>query len=143
MRKLVIMRGVSGAGKTTMANKILKETHSKGKTGLICSADQFFVNPKSGEYEFDSKKLGNAHSYCRGKAEAAMWLGTDVVIVDNTNTQKWEFEPYVLLAEENEYDVEEVIVGTLDEQDLKIYANRNTHGVPLDAIRKMARRFQQ
>jgi len=136
------MRGVSGSGKSTKAQELVKEAQREGKTTLVCSADQFFVDPNTGRYEFDHRKLGSAHAFCRGKAEAAVWLGTDLVIIDNTNTQKWEFEPYVLLAESNDYECEEVMVGTLNDEDLKVYANRNKHSVPLDSIRKMAKRFQ-
>lgn len=141
-RKLIILRGCSGSGKTTLAKKMQKEALESGKTALICSADQYFVNPKSGRYEFDSRKLGNAHAYCRGKVEAAIWLGCDLIILDNTATRRWEFEPYIEMAERDDYEHEEKMVGTLNDNDLKVYANRNVHGVSLDIIRKMAGRFE-
>jgi len=143
MSKVIIMRGVSGSGKTTKAKELINETLKEGDTAIVCSADRFFIDPASGKYEFDHRKLGMAHAFCRGKVEAAIHLAADLVIVDNTNTQKWEYAPYVALAEENGYECEEVMVGTLDESDLKVYANRNKHGVPLDSIRKMANRFQE
>ena len=143
MKKIVIMRGVSGSGKSTKAKEIIKETIKDGCfTSITCSADQFFIDPKSGRYEFDARKLGIAHTFCRAKVEAAVELGANLIVVDNTNTQKWEFEPYINIAEANDYECEEVMVGTLDEADLKVYANRNKHGVPLESIRKMAKRFQ-
>jgi len=145
MKKIVIMRGVSGSGKSTKAKEMIREILPlpRGENvGIICSADQFFVDPKTGRYEFDHRKLGSAHAYCRAKVEAAVELGANLIIVDNTNTQKWEFEPYIAIAEENEYECEEVMVGTLNDDDLKVYANRNKHGVPLESIRKMAKRFQ-
>jgi tRNA uridine 5-carbamoylmethylation protein Kti12 len=143
MRKLIILRGVSGSGKSTKAKQIIKEAIKDGCfTSIICSADQFFVDPKSGRYEFEAKKLGIAHAYCRAKVEAAVELGANLILLDNTNTMKWEYAPYVSMAEENDYECEEVVVGTLNEEDLKVYANRNKHGVPLESIRKMAKRFQ-
>ena len=140
-----IMRGVSGSGKSTKAKKLIQEylNENDGDSAIICSADQYFVDPVSGKYEFNPKKLGEAHSFCRGKFKAALELGADLVIVDNTNTKRWEFKPYVEMAKAYECECEEVIVGGLEENDLKVYANRNTHGVPLDAIRKMAKRFEK
>ncbi|MHA2280161.1 MAG: AAA family ATPase [Promethearchaeota archaeon] len=143
MKKIVIMRGVSGSGKSTKAKEIIKEAIKDGCwTSIICSADQFFIDPKSGRYEFDARKLGSAHAFCRAKVEAAVELEANLIIVDNTNTQKWEFAPYIAIAEANDYECEEIMVGTLNDDDLKAYANRNKHGVPLESIRKMAKRFQ-
>jgi NEDD4-binding protein 2 len=135
------MRGVSGSGKSTKAKELIKK-QAMGCTSVICSADKFFINPSSGRYEFEPKKIGLAHAFCRGQVEAAIQLGTDLIIVDNTNTQKWEFKPYVDLAETHGYECTQEVVGTLEEKDLKVYANRNVHGVPLESIRKMAKRFQ-
>ena len=139
--KLVIMRGVSGSGKSTKAKELVKE-QVVGTMSAICSADKFFIDPSSKKYEFDPRKLGNAHAFCRGQVEAAIELGVDLIIVDNTNTQKWEFKSYIDLAESNGYKYTECVVGSLEEKDLKLYANRNVHGVPLESIRKMAKRFQ-
>lgn len=138
------MRGVSGAGKTTEAKKLVKEFMETNPEGLyhICSADKFFINPVSGKYEFDPKKIGSAHVWCKGAAHAALEMGADLVIVDNTNTQEWEYAPYREMAERFNYDFETVVVGDLDENSLKLYANRNTHGVPLEAIKRMANRFE-
>lgn len=142
MEKLYILRGVSGSGKSTKAKELVAEQERRGNSYLVCSADEFFVNKRSGEYEFDPKKLRQAHSWCKTRAELAMELGLEVVVIDNTNTQKWEYQPYVELAEEHGYKVEVVKVGQLDESNLKVYANRNKHGVPIDVIRKQASRFE-
>lgn len=143
MSKLVIMRGVSGSGKSTRAKEIAKMTKSAGQSVYICSADDYFIDRSSGRYEFDAKKLGGAHSWCKTKAETAMDLGVDVVIIDNTNTKRWEFQAYIELAEAFGYNVEIEKVGQLDESNLKVYANRNKHGVSLDVIRKQAQRFEK
>lgn len=137
--KLHILRGVSGSGKSTRAKEIAKAVNSS----IICSADQWFVNRKTGKYEFDAKKLGVAHAWCKTRAETAMELGTELVVIDNTNTQKWEYQPYVDMAEDFGYEVEIEMVGQLDDSNLKVYANRNKHGVPLDKIRQMAARFEK
>lgn len=141
--ELYIMRGVSGSGKSTRAKEIIQNALSNGKQAIVCSADDYFVNRKSGEYEFDAKKLSAAHSYCHTRADTAMYLGVDCVVIDNTNTRHWEYERYVELAEEHDYNVNVETVGQLDESNLKVYANRNRHGVSLDMIRTQAKRFQK
>lgn len=143
--QLVIMRGPSGAGKSTEAKNLVQEFLESNPDGttFIGSADKFFVNVASGEYEFQPKKIGEAHAWCRGNINAAMELGVDLIIVDNTNTQKWEFQPYIDMADHFGYEWETCQVGKLDEQSLKEYANRNVHGVPLEAIKRMAKRFEK
>lgn len=145
MSELVVMRGVSGSGKSTRAKELVQEFISSNPNGsvLVCSADDFFLDASSGQYNFDSKLLGQAHAWCRGKVTAALELDVDLIVVDNTNTQYWEFDPYVGLAKDYDYKVTLERVGDLDEASLKVYANRNKHGVSLDVIRKQAKRFQE
>lgn len=89
MKQLIIMRGLPGSGKSTLA---------KTFGGVICSADQYFTD-FFGRYKFDASKLTEAHEACFRKAEKAMSKGVKKLIVDNTNTRKWEFEPYLAIAE--------------------------------------------
>jgi len=156
MSRLHVLRAVSGAGKSTRAKELVQEWIDKhtpfGGEGdvvgitesmtLVCSTDDFFV-ARGGRYEFDAKKLSEAHAWNRGRVRAAMELGIGLVVVDNTNTRRWEYQPYLDMATQFGYETEEEIVGKFDEASLKVYANRNRHGVPLEAIRKMAARFQK
>jgi len=139
-----IMRGVSGSGKSTRAKELMKEhLQTEGASAIICSADQWFVNHETGEYEFDAKKLSQAHAYCRTRADTACELGVGLVIIDNTNTRKWEYEGYLKIAERFGYDVDVEVVGQLDDSNLKVYANRNRHGVDLEVVRAQAKRFEK
>jgi predicted kinase len=135
--ELIIMRGCSGSGKSTRAKELAKEEPDS----IVCSADDFFM--QDGKYNFDVKLLGKAHSACLNKAVQAMRLGIKRVIIDNTNTRKWEYEKYIGVAKHLMYEVRTEVVGQLDDASLKVYANRNKHGVSLDIIRKQAERFEQ
>lgn len=130
------MRGVSGSGKSTKARELCE-----GYGSVVCSADEYFM--ADGEYKFDPAKLGQAHAWCQGRFSAALEANVDVVVVDNTNTRRWEYERYVKLAEKAGYEVELVKVGSLDEESLKLYADRNRHGVGPDIIQKQAERFEE
>jgi len=141
--KMIVLRGLPGAGKSTRAKEIVKETMFENKTSAVCSADNFFIDRNSCEYKFDGRKLTEAHSWCKGGADMAMKLATDVVVIDNVSSQKWEYEPYIEIANHYGYEVVEETVGGRSEQEIKEYHNRNKHGVPLEAIRKMANRWQE
>ena len=135
--KVYVLQGPSGSGKSTLAKELTKNVTNSH----ICSADNFFM--QDGKYNFNAKLLGQAHAWCRGNFHAALCLGADVIVVDNTNTQKREYQPYLDAAIDAGYEAEVVRVGELDDDSLKLYANRNKHKVPLDVIRKQAARIER
>ena len=143
--RLEIIRGLPGSGKSTAAREIA--SLFTANQVIICSADDFFCcdykHNNSGDYKFNPELLGEAHAWCRGQAELAMKLDIECVIIDNTNTRKWEYKPYLLMAARFEYEVNTTIIGKFDEESIKLYAERNTHGVPFEAIQRMADRFER
>lgn len=122
---LILLRGVPGAGKSTLANQL---------GGVNFEADRYFMDENL-EYKFDATKLKDAHNWCRHSVMDAMKSGEPVVVVSNTFTQEWEMEAYYLLAEELEYRVFSLIVENRHE-------GKNSHGVPDDKIQQMKDRFQ-
>lgn len=89
-RILIIMRGVPGSGKSTLARKM------QG-SGVVLSTDDFFVN-KFGEYYFNPHSLSEAHSWNQRRADREMKASTNPIIIDNTNLEAWEMQPYVFMA---------------------------------------------
>ena len=61
MKKLILLRGLPGSGKSTFAKSISNES-----TGHI-ESDMFFV--KDGEYKFDGSKIKDAHNWCQDVVE--------------------------------------------------------------------------
>jgi len=90
-QKLILIRGISGSGKTTYAKRLMREDPSLSHH----EADMFFYH--NGEYQFNPKELKNAHEWCKAKTEEDLRNGKSV-IVSNTFTQKWEIEPYIELG---------------------------------------------
>jgi NEDD4-binding protein 2 len=131
MKKCYIIRGLPGSGKSTLAKKLA------GESGKIHSTDDQFI--VEGVYVFDPKKLGINHEKNFNNFKKSLEMGVDPVIVDNTNTQKWEYKKYVDLAESMGYQVEIQCVPHIDPV---LAAKRNTHGVPEEAIRKMLKRWE-
>jgi len=129
--KVVIMRGIPGSGKSTWVR-------DNAANAVVCSADHWFVN-SAGEYVFNPAELKQAHQSCKDKFLAALDDNCPLIVVDNTNTQKWEFEYYVQLAEQYGCAVDIVKVPHIE---ASVAAARNSHGVPLAAIQRMLDRWE-
>lgn len=133
MKKLYIVRGLPGSGKSTFAEALV------GADFLVCEADKYFM--VDGEYKFDATKLKQAHEWCRNRVEIMMGdsLINDQfyreIAVSNTFTQEWEMQPYLDLAKEYGYMVFTVIVENR-------HGGVNQHGVPDEVLTKMRDRFE-
>lgn len=128
MKKLTLLRGLPGSGKSTYA-----KLTSHALTGFI-EADMYFVDD-NGNYNFDATKLHQAHKWCKETVEK--WMGPhglDDIIVSNTFTQEWEMKPYFELAEKYGYVVFSLIVENR-------HGGVNVHGVPDEKLEQMKNRF--
>ena len=134
---LVILRGISGSGKSYLSNELLKNNNGNGK---IYSTDEFFI--KNGSYQFNPKLLGKAHIWNQTRAFKSMDDEEELIIIDNTNTCKWEAKAYVKYAVDKNYEI--IIKETTTEwaKDADILAKKNQHGVPKIAIQRMLKRWE-
>ena len=119
MPTLYILQGIAGAGKTTLANKMIAE----GNAAKHYEADMW-MNDGRGTYKFDPKRLGYCHSQCRLAIEGSMMAGKNV-IQSNTNLRRVDLQTYLDLAEQYGYEV------TL----IRLNSNFGSiHNVPADKI---------
>ena len=65
------------------------------------------------------------------------------VVVDNTNIEAWECNPYVIMAQEFGYRVEFVRSNTVWRNDVEECFKRNIHKVPKEVIQSMKDRMQE
>lgn len=124
MKELFLLRGLPGAGKSTLA---------KSLGGLHIEADNFFL--KEDVYEYDPSKIKDAHAWCQSFASEWIAEGRERIVVANTFTQAWEMQPYFDLAEQYGYRVYSLIVENR-------HGGVNEHGVPQETLDKMKNRFE-
>ena len=132
-----ILRGLPGTGKSMLARKL-------ASAQAIFSTDSYFM--VNGEYQFDPSKLGEYHKRNLDDATAFMERFAPhstpaICVIDNTNTQHWEYEKYMEAAWKNGFMVQ-VITIDWEAGDIPLYAERNSHGVPEEAIYRMAARWE-
>lgn len=127
-RGVILMRGVSGSGKSTVARQLVDGHPS----AIIVSADDFFV--VDGHYLYDRTKIESAHRTCLRKFIDALQANTGLVIVDNTNVTELHASPYMAVAEAYEYDA--IILRI--QCDWRKAQGRNRHGVSMEQAERQA-----
>lgn len=142
-KKVIILSGASGSGKSTFARSF---------SCTVCSADTFFTSP-DGTYDFNPNELDRAHADCFRHFLGSLEGTDETVVVDNTNTRLEELTPYVLAA--HAFCIKPKIITVFpwqfaplirgatpsernyamnEEQLIQFLFNRNTHGVPQNTI---------
>jgi predicted kinase len=123
---LIIIRGLPGSGKTTLASVIATDNNFEHY-----EADMFFIDV-NGKYKFDRSNIRQAHEWCQTSTKHALAEGKSV-IVSNTFTTVKELKPYFQMAK---------TVGITP----TVYICQNDwgsiHGVPEDTMIAMKSRFQ-
>jgi len=142
MKKCVILRGVAGSGKSTYGKQFYPNAY-------VCSADfyhMYDVTQPDGsvksEYKWDPGKAGMAHSNCMNDFIEAVSKGVELVVVDNTNIRRYEFQNYVKLARVFGYVVNIIEMTLRSPDDMRLCAGRNQHGVPEPVVQSMTDLFE-
>lgn len=127
MRTLTIIRGGPGSGKSTLADMMAITNGA-----FHVEADSYFIGT-DGVYRFDPKKLGEAHESCRNAILNLMQNRTTHIVLSNTSTTRWEIAPYLDMAEDYGYDVQQILM-------FAEFANQ--HGCPPEKVGEMRERFR-
>lgn len=141
-KKLVIlMSSIPGAGKTTIARRLMVGFNVATKQCKMVSSDDYpgYYNEKY-EYSWSQDKCIAAGKYCREAFVKALEDGCQVVIVDNTNLSVRARTFYLDKAKEMGYDT--MVLAILpDRNKIRTYAKRNVHNVGEALISEMIDTF--
>ncbi len=125
---LYLIRGVSGAGKSTFAATLW----ATGVVNKAFEADDYFYM-ENGLYEFDASRLRQAHQLCQDNTRYVLEQGKSVA-VSNTSTTEFEVLVYETIAKECNANFVSIIVENR-------HNGVNIHNVPEDKIKQMKGRF--
>lgn len=121
---LILIRGISGSGKSTYAKK--------HKDWIHLEADFYFTN-EDGSYHFAPLDLPKAHAWCQKKTAQHLAKGKSVCVA-NTFIQAWEIKPYLLIAKKHNAKVKIIeMQGNFN----------NIHGLTQEKIQKQKKQFEK
>ncbi len=146
-KELILVRGVSGAGKTSFVEAMMF-LHQQYDNTIVeeISADKYFID-EDGIYNFKKHELPLAHKFSQDCVKMMMSNiaeyedkkdNDDVnhfIFVHNTFTQEWEMKEYRRLAYYYGYKVRHIIIENRHE-------SKSIHDVPEIAIQSQKDRFE-
>lgn len=124
--QLVLIRGLPGSGKSTMARALCKAGFE------WFEADAYHLNDQ-GDYCYAPTNVKAAHEWCQRETFKALENGKRVV-VSNTFTRRFEMDPYFEMAKT--FGIEPNVLEATGNWP-------NTHGVPAKVVEKMRQRWEK
>ena len=119
--QLIVIRGLPGSGKTTMAGVLAKIDYKHFE------ADMFFE--VDGTYRYDATRIRDAHAWCQRMTRDALARGENVV-VSNTFTHLREMQPY--------FEMDAKTIRVIEAQGKWA----SVHAVPSEMLERMASRWE-
>lgn len=167
-KRVIIMRGIPGAGKTTYARRMFPDAR-------VVSTDAYHVLPMGaplvfyegrwydygsfldacgdwrfhdgdppifsykGCYEYAPSLVAEAHDWCFSEFRRLAEQGEKTIVVDNTSITAWELSPYERLGKSYGYHVEIVTLRCPAD----VAASRNIHGTAMEVVREHAEALER
>lgn len=127
LRRMVwLIRGLPGTGKTSLAKVVAAGLGDV--TTCILEANDYFVDPATQEFKFDTSKVKEAYDWCMDVATDNMRRGTQHIFVTNPFTKVSQMADYEQAARLYGYEVNVISCHQF---------LGNVHSVPVATLRKM------
>ena len=102
VKGLIVLRGLPGSGKTTLAKKLSQ----RSKHAQICTEDRYHWSGKEdgvGEYKFQPQLVFLAREWCTKEIRDAIQENVNLIILDNHNARISMYEDHIQFAVEHGY----------------------------------------
>jgi len=102
VKGLIVLRGLPGSGKTTLAKKLSQ----RSKHAQICTEDRYHWSGKEdgvGEYKFQPQLVFLAREWCTKEIREAIQQNVNLIILDNHNARISMYEDHIQFAVEHGY----------------------------------------
>lgn len=137
-RVMICMRGAPGSGKSHLARTVIDRTVNGGNySEHIFSADDYFCDQRTKQYNYDRSRLRQAHNANKLNVARRARSGWSPIIIDNTNMKLWEMFAYVEEGIGNGYAIKILEPSTEWAKSVDELAMRNTHKVDAAKIQRM------
>lgn len=129
-KKLILLRGAPGSGKSFLAKRLAGRLGGK-----IYSADNMLMTDE--KYVWTPSLAAVAHQIVLQLVELAMVQKEKVIVIDNTNLRPNQGRPYIDLAVKYQYNIEIREPNTDWRYDVQKLIDHGTHSVPKEVIENM------
>jgi adenylate kinase family enzyme len=136
-KTIVIIRGLTGSGKTDLANLIVSDQEDR----IMISVDDYFTQ-EDGSYLFKPESLKDAHAWCLSEVKSAFDEGWGVFVVHNVFSRKWEVDPYINAARSSGYRIHVVNLYDRGLNDSQL-ARFNDHDIHPGTIQRQRKRWDK
>lgn len=133
MSELIIIRGMPGSGKSSLANKLVSMGNASGERWHFFETDMYFTLP-DGSYYYCKDVLSDAIDWCYLKTAEALQDGCSVVVA-GVFTKHNSYSDYVKLAKNTGTKLTVIVTENN-------HHNKSVHSVPTDVISRMRMNFE-